>query len=350
MSDSSISDGETPGGQTHLDDTDWHLLGALVPASLRSPLGVVANRFRVEHEPHREALDNLERYGYIERDPVYYHLRVPTLEYLRSRYPAAEELLGHCEKLFTVLRDGYRENPGVALSLEDAASRAGLSVEDARRGLGYLVRECIVEKSSTGPAPFEMSVTASEKVLDSKSWAGFLEDSVRRHGDFMNSDVFGPGAFKAPIPEWEVGSDENGAPSGLTAWPKIDRQLQEMREALSSAKTEQQFQAIGLLCREIAISTGQAVHDPARHVLPDGCVPSSSDAKRLLESFFETELAGSGCTEVRSFAKAAIALANALQHKRTADSLTAAMCAEAATSVASLAAIVYNTKRKSDGL
>jgi hypothetical protein len=42
-----------------------------------------------------------------------------------------------------------------------------------------------------------------------------------------------------------------------TGWQKVDRQLQEMRGRLDAAGTEEQYQAVGLLCREVLISVAQ---------------------------------------------------------------------------------------------
>jgi hypothetical protein len=129
-----------------------------------------------------------------------------------------------------------------------------------------------------------------------------------------------------------------------TGWPKVDRQLQEVRARLDAATTEEQCQIVGLLCREVLISVGQAVYDAARHTTSDGVQPSDTDAKRLLEAIFETELTGSVNEEARAHARAAVRLALALQHKRTADYRTAALCAEASTSVVNLAAIVADRR------
>jgi hypothetical protein len=130
-----------------------------------------------------------------------------------------------------------------------------------------------------------------------------------------------------------------------TGWPKVDRQLQEVRQRLDAAQTEEQCQAVGLLCREVLISVAQVVYNEGRHRTLDGVQPSETDAKRRLEAIFEAELAGSANEEARAHAKAAVKLADALQHKRTADIRTAALCAEATVSVVNLAAIVANKRR-----
>ncbi|WP_051383478.1 hypothetical protein [Bradyrhizobium sp. WSM3983] len=129
-----------------------------------------------------------------------------------------------------------------------------------------------------------------------------------------------------------------------TGWQKVDRQLQEMRLRLDSAETEEQYQGVGLLCREALISVAQEVYDPTRHPLIDDKTPSDTDAKRMLEAIFEAELKGSSNEEARAHAKAAVRLALALQHKRFADFRTAALCAEGTWSVVNMLAIIVGRR------
>ncbi len=125
-----------------------------------------------------------------------------------------------------------------------------------------------------------------------------------------------------------------------TGWMKVDRQLQEVRARLDGAATEEQFQAVGLLCREVLITVAQEVFDAAKHPGIDDKQASDTDARRMLEQIFETELRGSANEEARAHAKAAVRLALALQHKRTADFRTAALCAEGTVSVVNMLAIL----------
>jgi len=131
-----------------------------------------------------------------------------------------------------------------------------------------------------------------------------------------------------------------------TGWPKVDRQVQEVRMRLDTADSEEECQAVGLLCREVLISVGQAVYDPIKHKSPDGVIPSDTDAGRILESIFITELQEGADEEARTHARAALRLALALQHKRTADYKTAALCAEATVSVVNLLAIITGRRRQ----
>jgi len=125
-----------------------------------------------------------------------------------------------------------------------------------------------------------------------------------------------------------------------TGWQKVDRQVQEVRLRLDTAEAEEQLQAVGLLCREVLISVAQEVFDPLRHKPVDGIVASETDAKRMIEAFMETELAGTSNEEARAHVRAALRLALAVQHKRTADFRTAALCAEATFSVINIVAIL----------
>ena len=109
---------------------------------------------------------------------------------------------------------------------------------------------------------------------------------------------------------------------------------------LEKAKNEEQFQAIGLVCRETLISLAQTVYDPSKHVVTDGIALSKTDAKRMLDLYISAELAGKTNEVARKHAKAALDLANDLTHKRTAAFRLAALCAEATTALVNLIAII----------
>lgn len=125
-----------------------------------------------------------------------------------------------------------------------------------------------------------------------------------------------------------------------TGWDRVDRTVLEIRHQLKTAGTQEQYQSIGLACRETLISLAQAVYDPDAHPCSDGVVPSETDAKRMLDGFLEHELPGAGNKEARRHAKAALDFANKLQHDRMATYNSALMCAEATTSVVNVVAIV----------
>jgi hypothetical protein len=125
-----------------------------------------------------------------------------------------------------------------------------------------------------------------------------------------------------------------------TGWLKVDRQIAEMRNRLSSAATEEQSQAVGLICREALISAAQVVYKAESHPTLDGVTPSKTDAKRMLEAYIAVEIGGGSNDEIRKHARSALDLSLNLQHKRTATFRDASICAVATVSVIHILAIV----------
>lgn len=129
-------------------------------------------------------------------------------------------------------------------------------------------------------------------------------------------------------------------PREPTGWERVDRALSKARAQLDTASAEEDYQAIGLLCREIIISLALAVFDPAIHESPDGVRPSDTDANRMLEAYIAHVFPGSSNKEVRAHARASLALALNLQHRRTATRQLAALCIEATASTTSVISII----------
>ncbi len=138
------------------------------------------------------------------------------------------------------------------------------------------------------------------------------------------------------------------AKTGPTGWARVDRGIDAIRETLETARNEEQFQTVGLLCRETIISLAQAVYDPEKHKIETDVAISKTDANRMLEVYFATEIAGSSNEASRKHARASLALANELQHRRTATFRDAALCNEATRSVVNIVAIISGIRNPSD--
>jgi len=129
------------------------------------------------------------------------------------------------------------------------------------------------------------------------------------------------------------------------AWRRTTDTLDEMRRNVASSTTEAQFQTVGLLGREALISLAQAVFDPTVHRAGTETTASTTDAPRMLEAFFESALGGASNEEARKFAKAAVSLANALQHRRTATAKDAELCEAAVEGVVRVVEILAGANR-----
>lgn len=125
-----------------------------------------------------------------------------------------------------------------------------------------------------------------------------------------------------------------------TGWERVDRALAKARAQVEKASAEEDFQSVGLLCREVIISLAQAVYDPKLHGSLDGVTPSDADANRMLEAYVHHVFPGGSYKEVRAHARASLALALNLQHRRTATRQLAALCTEATGSTAAVISII----------
>ena len=119
-------------------------------------------------------------------------------------------------------------------------------------------------------------------------------------------------------------------------WDRTERSLGEMKRAVGQSTTPEQCQVVGQLGRDTLISLAQAVFVSTRDWRESGSLPSPTDSKRMLEAYCATAAAGGSASELRAFALAAIRLADALAHKRTAtatDARTVALAVECAVGI-----------------
>lgn len=119
----------------------------------------------------------------------------------------------------------------------------------------------------------------------------------------------------------------------LNGWERIERTIQQIKVQQSNANKEEQFQMVGLLCRETIITLAQTVYNPDKHITLEKITISKTDAKRMLESYISVELSGSSNETLRKYAKATLDLANELTHKRTATKKDSALCSTATLSL-----------------
>jgi vacuolar-type H+-ATPase subunit I/STV1 len=128
----------------------------------------------------------------------------------------------------------------------------------------------------------------------------------------------------------------------LSGWDKIKRSIIEIKKREQQAQNEEQFQAIGMLCRELIITLAQTVYDSEKHSSADGIEISKTDAKRMLESYIAVVLSGSESEELRVYAKATNKLANVLTHKRTATKKEMMLCTSATLALINFIGILEN--------
>ena len=101
-----------------------------------------------------------------------------------------------------------------------------------------------------------------------------------------------------------------------TLWEKVDRQVRAMRDQVTRAASEEEYQTVGHLGREVMISLAQAVIDPAEAIGEDGKPPSPTDAAPLLEVYIGKTLPGRGNEALRRAVRGAVKATSAVLHDR----------------------------------
>lgn len=195
----------------------------------------------------------------------------------------------------------------------------------------YRAREARIRQS------MPQGVTYENPHDDLWAWYYYWSANLPQYKDrrFYVRQLFGP-AIKAVAKRSSLPSE----PREATGWERVDRALSKARTQLQTAAAEEDCQAIGLLCREVIISLAQAVYDPTIHESLDGVRPSETDANRMLEAYIAHVLPGASHKEVRAHARASLALALNLQHRRTATRQLAALCVEATASTTAVVSII----------
>ena len=270
-------------------------------------------------------------------------LSVPITEYTYICSTCLFQLLGLTEEDFLTAKINA-SNPGILLqeieaqkSLMIGVATGGPRIDDVnqeykerRLRIKVLLNSCIQDD----PNPFS----------DLWGWFEYWKNeplptyqSRREHINELYADLIDALSvsdnFKSFIPE-----------EYITGWERVDRNIKKIRLSLSSAKNEEDFQSIGLLCREAMISLAQAVFDPDSHKKYLESEPSKTDARRMLEGFISAELSGNSNEELKRHTKSTLALANTLQHKRTATRKDAELCVEATRTIINLIAIISDVR------
>ena len=98
----------------------------------------------------------------------------------------------------------------------------------------------------------------------------FINDLLAPTFEAFSNDVTSP-SIATPIVE-------------LNDWDRINRTVFKIKQNSLTAKNEEDFQQIGLLCRDVIISLAQAVYNPEIHGTTDdkGTVIGPSDAVRMI--------------------------------------------------------------------
>lgn len=138
-------------------------------------------------------------------------------------------------------------------------------------------------------------------------------------------------------PTFEAFNNDNSTPAiaipivELSDWDRINRTVIKIKQNSLAAKNEEDFQQVGLLCRDVIISLAQAVYNPEIHGATDeeDTQIGKDDAVRMIGNYINVCLKGPSNGELRAYAKTTNKLANNLTHRRNATKKDMMLCVSA---------------------
>lgn len=126
------------------------------------------------------------------------------------------------------------------------------------------------------------------------------------------------------------------SPHGSTGWSQVDAEISELRRHFRAARTAQDHRNVGNDCVILLEAVSKVAYDPEQHLRDGEEEPAVAQTKNRLERVVEDGLPGSGSTEMRKLARAAIDAAQAVKHNPTPNRLSAGLAADAVILVASM--------------
>jgi hypothetical protein len=107
------------------------------------------------------------------------------------------------------------------------------------------------------------------------------------------------------------------SPHQRTGWPQVDVEIGELRRHFNSARTPQDYRAVGLDCVAVLNAVSSVAFDPAVHLRDGETVPPIDNTKNRLERVVEDAVPGRANAALRKHARALIEFAQEIKHSET---------------------------------
>lgn len=167
------------------------LLNDIFSASLKSPSGVNALRFRVDNKQFIPEIDQLERLGYVERKNDLYFIKILALAQLTKVNPDARSMVQKCSLVFALLQGNYQENLRQQITVTAIARNTSLSEDDVGIALNILVQTPVWGSYSSDFTSKDAFIAPSESILKYNSFEDLLrqmqEGAERQHNRSQES-------------------------------------------------------------------------------------------------------------------------------------------------------------------
>lgn len=126
------------------------------------------------------------------------------------------------------------------------------------------------------------------------------------------------------------------SPHSRTGWAAVDTEISELRRHFNSARTPQDYRAVGLDCVAVTEALSAQVYDPTRHLRDGEEEPPVAKTKQRIERFVEDAAPGPDNAALRRLARAATEFAQHVKHSETPTRREAGIAADAVIQLANL--------------
>lgn len=126
------------------------------------------------------------------------------------------------------------------------------------------------------------------------------------------------------------------SPVGETGWPRVDREIAELRQRFRTAMTPEDYRDVGNRAVAVTEALALAVFDAKRHWEGPEPVPAPSATKNRLDAFVNTEAPGPANAELRKLVRSTIEFAQAVKHRAEGTRRDAGIAADAVIMLANL--------------
>lgn len=121
-----------------------------------------------------------------------------------------------------------------------------------------------------------------------------------------------------------------------TGWSAVDTEISELRRHFRSARTPQDYRAVGNDCVAVTEALSRQVFDSTVHVRPGEAEPPVANTKQRLDRFIEEALPGAENAALRKLARAVIELSQSVKHSSAPARREAGICADAVIQLANM--------------
>jgi hypothetical protein len=126
------------------------------------------------------------------------------------------------------------------------------------------------------------------------------------------------------------------SPWGRTGWRAVDVEIQGLRARFETARSSQDYSAVGIACVRVLESIGEAAFNPLIHLKNGESYLPRDKTKERLGRVIEGALSGADAEDLRRVVNATVSLAHRVKHRSTPTRRDAGMAADAAILLANL--------------